>query len=999
VSTPFADASVEVKAEFDPNIPAQSRREGERAGQAYEQGLQRGVADAGSRVSRDINGRLRDERGKFVAEGEGAGGSFGSGFQRGLRRSLSSGALRGIFRGSIIALGVSLLGAAAAAAAANVVQLTAALAPLSGLLLLLPAAGAVAAAAITTLLVAFSGVGDALGAALEGDLDAFNKALERLSPNARVVARDFLAIVPSLRAIKTQVQDAFFGPLQGQLQQVARTLEGPLRNGLSGIAAEFGNAGRGLAQFAREAATVRVLDQVFAATRQSVAAFNPALAALSAGFRDAIGAVVPIFVQINGSIARSLVVFGQWLTQISASGQAFAWVPQALVTLRQFGDLFLQIGGIIGAVLGSAQASGQGLLVTLTELLRGVNAFLSSAEGQTALTGAFTLLAQIGAGLGPVITTLIRELSSLFPIIGRIVEFLGPTLQTALQGLGAGLRALGDGGLVVFFERLQQAIAILAPSLTPVGAALGALFAGIAPLLPAVTQVVAVILQLAAALVQQLLPVLQPVIDALSDQLLTVLPQITPSLLDLVVAVGQLVQLLIPVLVPLLQFVVFLERLVVAEAVVPALNAFATAVRFINSVITGAVSGIGDFVGWLGELASAAGSGLTTALTAVGDFFASIGTSISGGFTSALTAVGDFFTNLGNAFLALPGLIGRGLAALPGLLASGFKAAFDAVLFVIGAGIGLILFAILELPGLIGDGLSALGDILASAFDAAVAFGAEALRVGLAAIVFVFTDLPVLIGQALVNLGAAIGDAFNTAVSAATSFVVSGIASLVALWDSLPGRIGAGLAALGAIIGGAFTSARDAAVRIAVDLANTVVSFISSIPGRIGALAGQMFAAGQSLINSLFNGLKAVGGFASDIASRVVAGIRGALNSVIDGLNSGIRGVWPGAFGSPPQIPRLARGAIIDRETLAVLGEAGREVVIPLTKPDRAVELARQSGLVDLLMQRGALTGPTTAGVSKTVHVSAPITVNTQVRNPELVALRAADHVFALAQA
>lgn len=1002
MSAPLARASVEV--DYDANIAqhqAEARRDGERTGQAYEQGLRQGVGRAGQNISRDINGRLRDERGRFVGEGDRAGGEqgFGGGFLRGLRRSLSSGALRGIFRGSIIALGVTLLGAAATAAAANLVQLTAALVPLSGLLLTLPAAGAVAASAITTLLVAFSGVGSALGAALEGDLEKFNEALEKLSPNARTVARDFLAVVPSLKAIKTSVQDAFFGPLQGQLQQVASTLEGPLRAGLSGIAAEFGNAARGLAEFSREAATVRVLESVFSATRQSVADFGPAFAAVSAGLRDVIGAVVPIIVRINAALADSVVQFGQWLSRIAASGQAFAWVEQAITTLKQFGALFVQLGGIIGAVLGNAQSSGAGLLVTLTELLRGVNAFLSSAQGQTALTNTFTLLAQIGAALGPVITTLISNLASLFPIIGQIVEFLGPTLQTALDGLGAGLRALGNGGLVTFFERLQQAISILAPSLTPVGAALGALFAGIAPLLPAVTQVVSVILQLAAALVQQLLPVLQPVIDALANQLLTVLPQIAPGLLDLVAALGEFVQLLIPILVPLTQFIVFLERLAVVNLIIPGLNLLAGAVRFVSDVITGAVSGIGDFVGWLDRLASAAGSGLTSALSAVGDFFASIGSSVSSGFSTALAAVGDFFTNLGNAFLELPGIIGRGIAAVPGILARGLELAFQGAVHVIGQGIGLVLFAILELPGLIGDGLSALGGVLSSAFDAALAFAGDALRAGLAALVFTFTDLPVLIGQGLSTLGSIIGGAFTTAVSSASSFVSSAIDSIVAFWDALPGRIFAGLASLASLIGSAFISARDTAVRIASDMANSVVSFITSIPGRISALGGQMFAAGQNLINSLFNGLKAVGGFASDIASRVVAGIRSALNSVIDGLNGGIRSVWPGFAGSPPQIPRLARGAIIDRETLAIIGEAGREVVIPLTKPDRAVELARQSGLVDLLARNGAFRAPVPAGPSKTVHVSAPVTVVTQATNTEIVARRASDHIYEMAQA
>lgn len=48
--------------------------------------------------------------------------------------------------------------------------------------------------------------------------------------------------------------------------------------------------------------------------------------------------------------------------------------------------------------------------------------------------------------------------------------------------------------------------------------------------------------------------------------------------------------------------------------------------------------------------------------------------------------------------------------------------------------------------------------------------------------------------------------------------------------------------------------------------------------------------------------------------------------------------------------PGYADGEIVDRPTLAMLGEGGnREVVIPLTKPARAAQLAQQSGLTALL--------------------------------------------------
>lgn len=57
----------------------------------------------------------------------------------------------------------------------------------------------------------------------------------------------------------------------------------------------------------------------------------------------------------------------------------------------------------------------------------------------------------------------------------------------------------------------------------------------------------------------------------------------------------------------------------------------------------------------------------------------------------------------------------------------------------------------------------------------------------------------------------------------------------------------------------------------------------------------------------------------------------------------------------PPVEEKLAVGGIIDQPQVALIGEAGREAVIPLTRPARALELMRESGLLGLAQQSGAL--------------------------------------------
>lgn len=57
----------------------------------------------------------------------------------------------------------------------------------------------------------------------------------------------------------------------------------------------------------------------------------------------------------------------------------------------------------------------------------------------------------------------------------------------------------------------------------------------------------------------------------------------------------------------------------------------------------------------------------------------------------------------------------------------------------------------------------------------------------------------------------------------------------------------------------------------------------------------------------------------------------------------------------------LANGAIVTKPTVSLIGEAGREVVIPLTRPTRARQLAEQSGLTQILAPQGAARAATSS--------------------------------------
>lgn len=117
---------------------------------------------------------------------------------------------------------------------------------------------------------------------------------------------------------------------------------------------------------------------------------------------------------------------------------------------------------------------------------------------------------------------------------------------------------------------------------------------------------------------------------------------------------------------------------------------------------------------------------------------------------------------------------------------------------------------------------------------------------------------------------------------------------------------------------------------------------ISDVKGLYDSVISAGKGLGSSLIDGLKDGLSAATGFAGDVGQAVLSAVRAVVNNVIDDINSKLQFkiAIPGAPDinvNAPDIPRLALGGIVTRPTLAVIGEAGPEAVIPLNRANQAL--------------------------------------------------------------
>jgi len=330
-------------------------------------------------------------------------------------------------------------------------------------------------------------------------------------------------------------------------------------------------------------------------------------------------------------------------------------------------------------------------------------------------------------------------------------------------------------------------------------------------------------------------------------------------------------------------------------------------------------------------------------------------------------AAADALSDLGGAAVdALAGFgstvldaIGEGISRLPGLLRDLFVGAMQVAItaFVLSfTGIPQLLFVAAREFG------PSIGRFLNDAFIIAFDFLVNELPKIVAGVVEFFLGIPGRVIAAIAPLGARLLSFFGRAINSLANWLTGTAAPRVLkFFIELPGRVMSVIASLPGRLLRFFSDAFDDLREVVGNGVDDIFEFFRSLPGRIIGLGTAIFLAAKSLggeiLDGILDGVNEAAGVVGSILSGLKEGLEDLINDAIDVINEGI----PNRLGfiNIPDNPiphiNLAQGGIFDSATFAQIGEAGREVVIPLTKPKRALELVIQSGLADVLARaRGA---------------------------------------------
>lgn len=286
-------------------------------------------------------------------------------------------------------------------------------------------------------------------------------------------------------------------------------------------------------------------------------------------------------------------------------------------------------------------------------------------------------------------------------------------------------------------------------------------------------------------------------------------------------------------------------------------------------------------------------------LGGVADFLKGVFDIITGILTSDMSKIFDGFTETGDAIMNILSTI---LTGLLDLTVAVLKVIWDTIVAIFQG---------------IWDGIVAIFSPVAEWF-------AGVFQAAWDGIVAIFTDLATWFGDrwtevttALSNVGTWFKNMFQSGWDGLTGIFANIGTWFGERWNDVTNALANVATWFGSIFKTAFEAVKNAF--------STIGSFFSGVWTTVKNIfvnAGQMVG---SAVGGAFK--SAVNGVLGTIEN-VVNGFIGMINGVIGMINK-IPGVSLGSIGYV-SLPRLARGGIVDSPTVAMIGEAGKEVVMPL---------------------------------------------------------------------
>lgn len=761
-----------------------------------------------NQFTRDANGRLRDVRGRFVRAGDDISRTLtratgnSDGFSLSLRGLADAARTAGGVLGRV-GLGIAGLGAAAGTAAPL----------LAGIVTTLENIGPASAVAVTGMLavkqasaaiqLGMIGVEDAVTAAFdtsEAGAKKFDKALRKLSPNAHAFADQVKELRPTFKRFQQGIQNALFADFDQILRDLSEHTLPILRRNLTETATTLNFMGQSVNGAVLDLSLSGRFGKALDGANRGLASLTQVPGQVVTALGQLAVAGAPTFDRLTKAAADAATSFSDRIATAFKTGALEQDVNTAIDVLKDLGTVGGNIFGILGNIMEPVQDAGGGF-VGILEKITGALREATAKEGFQSAIGA---LAEV---MGTVARTVGPLLGQALAAIGPVFTTLGPPVERLIKKLGAALSPI---------------IKALGPVLAAAAGAVGVLVDALSPLLPVVGKLIA-----------SLLPPLVPAIQAIAQAWAGAAP-----------IVAQLGQILTAVLAPVIaQLPTVLTPLIntftqVTAAVLPLvsqlLTALTPALTTLGKSFASLLVGVGPLLGVLGQLIGIYLSAIIPLLTPI------------------ITLVGQLASVLARQLAStINNLVVPALRFVTDLLRGDFTGAWDSLKTLFTGVWQHITTTMDNIKTVVSGVIQTIIGIFQHLYDTLV--GNSIIPDLVLDIVSWFGRLPGMAFKALASLAGRLRDRASEAGSALLKALRDKIGDAVEAIKGLPAR------------------AREGLSNLAGYLASAGRDLIAGMISGVREKAGDLVSAAKDVVGSAIDGAKSLLGISSP--SKVFAGI------------------------------------------------------------------------------------------------------------------------------
>lgn len=282
--------------------------------------------------------------------------------------------------------------------------------------------------------------------ASKGELQAYQEALKRLSPQARQFVLSIEALAPALRKLQLKVQNELFRGLGEQLRRTAQADLPFLQKGLVGIATIINQAATSFLRWARSTEGALAINSVLTIIQQNLGNLLTAIGNVAHGLLTLFIGSGDNATRLSDALVTLTDNFDKWTKKITTPGKNGKsplddFFEKTMRTARNLkgilGDILTIIGSFFTAWFGSTEQTGKDPLTSLRESLDKVAKWVK--ENPTALKDWVT---DNMARFGELVTAVKSIATSLNTLSTKLLEVDASARQLTGSGLFEWLSAV-----------------------------------------------------------------------------------------------------------------------------------------------------------------------------------------------------------------------------------------------------------------------------------------------------------------------------------------------------------------------------------------------------------------------------------------------------------------------------------------------------------------------------------------------------------------------------